>query len=378
MAYVSALPTAGARRPAWRLPSVHLLGGLLMVLGVAVLTLVPVLVVVVGSFDVAAAGEPARYGLDAWRQALLESPRTRSALLNSFLLALRGPAGAAIGFGLAWLVIRTRLPARGLIESALWTAYFLPALPVTVGWILLLDPHYGLLNQLAQTLPFVSGPLFNVYSIPGILWIHMTVSTVPVMVILLGPAIRQLDASLEEAGRVCGGRPWHVFRRITLPLLMPAILTGGLIGFIRGLEAFEVEQVVGRPADIYVYSTRIFDLVSLTPPQFPEAMALSTFVLAILAVIAMLYQRLAQGRHHATLGGRGMSYQPLRLGRGRYVISALLLAFLAFVVVVPIVMLLVGSAMTLFGFFDLAQPFTTRHWERVLSDPAFRTSMRNS
>ena len=119
-----------------------------MVLGVAVLTLVPVLVVVVGSFDVAGTGEPARYGLDAWRQALLESPRTRSALLNSFLLALRGPAGAAIGFGLAWLVIRTRLPGRGLIEPALWTAYFLPALPVTVGWILLLDPHYGLLNQL--------------------------------------------------------------------------------------------------------------------------------------------------------------------------------------------------------------------------------------
>ena len=164
----------------------------------------------------------------------------------------------------------------------------------------------------------MSGPLFDVYSIPGILWIHMTVSTVPVMVILLGPAIRQLDASLEEAGRVCGGRPGHVFRRITLPLLMPAILTGGLIGFIRGLEAFEVEQVVGRPAGIYVYSTRIFDLASWTPPQFPEAMALSTFVLAILAVIAMLYQRLAQGRHHATLGGRGMSYRPLRLGRGRY------------------------------------------------------------
>ena len=130
---------------------------------------------------------------------------------------------------------------------------------------------------------------------------HIVASSVPVMVVLLGPAIRQLDASFEEVGRVCGAGAFAVFRQITLPILAPAILTGTLAGFIKSLEAFEVEQLLGRPAGIYVYSTRIYDLASWEPPNFAGAMALSTFVLFILLLIAIAYQRLNRAhriRHH--------------------------------------------------------------------------------
>jgi iron(III) transport system permease protein len=254
----------------------------------------------------------------------------------------------------------------------------MPALPVTLGWILLLDPKYGQLNALLKNLPWVTGPVFDIYSIPGILWIHMTAATVPVMVILLGPAIRQLDASLEESARVCGARPLQIFRKITLPILAPAILTGALAGFIRGLEAFEVEQIVGRPAGIYVYSTRIYDLITWEPPLFPEAMALSTFVLTILVVIAVIYQRNTAGRYHATLTGRGVTFRRLTTGPWRYAVAAFLLAFLAFTVLLPMAMLIAGSFMKLFGFFNIADPFTPRHWQTVLRDPVFLISLRNS
>ena len=66
-----------------------------------------------------------------------------------------------------------------------------------------------------------------------------------------------------------------------------------------------VEQVVGRPAGIYVYSTRIYDLITWEPPLFAEAMALSTFVLGILLLMALVYQRAAEGRQYATITGRG-------------------------------------------------------------------------
>jgi len=365
-------------RPRLPLPSSRVVGGLLLLLGVAIVTLVPALVVVGGSFDVAKPGQPLRLGLDAWQQALVESPRTRSAILNSFLLSLRAPVGALIAFLIAWLLIRTRVPGRRLIEFAFWVAFFMPALPVTLGWILLLDPKYGLLNMAVQTLPGVSGAPFNVYSLGGILWIHMTAATVPVMVILLGPSIRQLDASLEESARVCGARPLQLFRKITLPILAPAIVTAALAGFIRGLEAFEVEQVVGRPAGIYVYSTRIYDLITWEPPLFAEAMALSTFVLGILLLIALVYQRAAEGRQHATITGRGMSFHPLTAGRWRYPVAAALLLFLAVSVLLPTSMLFVGSFMKLFGFFNVPEPLTTRHWATVLRDPVFLISLRNS
>jgi len=357
--------------------SFQLVAGLLVLAGIATLTLVPVLFVIVGSFDVRQSGDPATFGLEAWRSSLLDSPRTRSAVGYSFLLALRAPVAAVVAFFLAWLIIRTRLPARSFIEFAFWVAFFLPALPVTLGWILVLDPNYGLLNAGVRSILPLNGPLFNIYSVAGILWVHVTAATVPVMVILLGPALRQLDASLEDSARACGSSPLQVFQKISLPILAPAVLTAALAGFIRSLEAFEVEQVLGRPAGIYVYSTRIYDLITWEPPLFPEAMALSTFVLGILVVIAVIYQRYSQGRGFATITGRGVTFRPLATGAWRYPASALLFGLVAIVVLLPIAMLVGGSFMKLFGFFG-SDSFTTQHWQRVLHDPVFLLSVRNS
>jgi iron(III) transport system permease protein len=349
----------------------------LLLAAVATVTLVPVSFVIIGSFDVQQSGDLRTFSLEAWRTALLDSPRTQSAIGYSLLLALRAPVAAVAAFFLAWLLIRTRLPGRSFIELALWIAFFLPILPVTLGWILILDPNYGLLNAGLKNLAFVQGPVFNIFSVPGILWVHITAASVPVMIILLGPAIRQLDASLEDSARVCGSNPLQVFRRITFPILAPAVLTAALAGFIRSLEAFEVEQILGRPSGIYVYSTRIYDLISWEPPKFPEAMAISTVVLTLLVVIAAGYQRLGL-RGHATITGRGVSFRPLATGRWRYAASALFFLLIGVVVVVPVCMLVSGSFMKLFGFFFIADPFSTRHWEQVLRDPAFLLSLRNS
>lgn len=378
MASIEALPQQSTQRLwAFRLPA-HFTVGFLLLIGVAVLTLVPVLVVIIGSFDIQQTGNPATFSLDAWRQTLLESPRTQSAIAFSFLLALRAPAAALVAFFLAWLLIRTQLPGRSIIEFAFWLAFFFPILPIALGWILLLDPDSGLVNLALKHLIPIDGPIFNIFSVAGILWVHVTAASVPVMVILLGPAIRQLDATLEEAARVCGASPLKVFRKITLPILAPAVLTGALAGFIRSLEAFEVEQLLGRPAGIYVYSTRIYDLITWEPPLFPQAMALSTFMLTVLVIIALFYQRFSSERHFATITGRSAAFHPLITGRWRYIISAFLFTLITITVVLPITMLVSGSFMKLFGFFTINEPFTIQHWLQVLRDPVFLLSLRNS
>ena len=343
------------------------LGGFLL-LAVAAVSLSPVLVVIAGSFE----------DSGAWRSLLFESGQARSALGYSVLFAARAPFAALIGFLLAWLLIRVRIPGREFIEFMLWIAFFLPLIPVTLGWMLLLDSPTGLLNKWLAALPFVDGPVFDVSSLAGILWVHMTASSVPVMVILLGPAIRQMDASFEEAGRVCGSGPFEVFRRITLPLLLPAIVTGAILGFIRGLEAFEVEQLLGVKEKIYVYSTHVYALINWEPPRFSEAMAMSTLVLGGLLVIALFYQRYTSERGHATVTGSGMSIREIPLGRGRWILAALFFALVFVTVVVPIAFLLLGTSMTLFGFFHIPGPFTTEHWLTVLDDPAFVPSIVNT
>jgi iron(III) transport system permease protein len=228
-----------------------------------------------------------------------------------------------------------------------------------------------------MTLPFIHSPPFNINSIGGILWVHIAASSVPVMIIILAPAIRQLDASFEEVARVCGSGPISVFRRITLPILAPAILTGALAGYIKSLEAFEVEQLLGRPIGIFVYSTRIYDLVSWEPPNFKAAMALSSFMLVVLLVIAIIYQRLTENVGHATIG-RAANFRHLSVGRVRWIISAALCLVVAVSLFFPLFMLVCGSFMKLFGFFNIAAPFTTEHWRTVLGDPTFVSSLMNT
>jgi iron(III) transport system permease protein len=341
--------------------------GLALLAAVGLITAAPVLVVVAGAIDA-----------NVWQETFVDSRANRSALGYSFLLALRAPIAAVLGFLIAWLLIRLELPGGRFIEFAMWVTLFVPILPVTLSWILALSPRYGLINQAFLALPFVSAPPFDIYSVGGILWVHVIASSVPVMVVLLGPAIRQLDASFEEIGRVCGSRPFEVFRRITLPLLAPAILTGTLAGFIKSLEAFEVEQLLGRPADIFVYSTRIYDLASWEPPNFKAAMVLSTVVLLVLLAVAALYQRLNRRFDYATILGRGASFRRLRIGRARWLVSGALFLVISVSLLFPLGMLLVGSSMKLFGFFNIAEPYTTEHWTAVLRDATFMRSLVNS
>jgi iron(III) transport system permease protein len=352
--------------PSWRLlPRLQLGFGLAFFALIALVTLAPVIVVIAGAF------------IDnVWHETFIENAANRSALGYSFLLALRAPIAALIGFLIAWLLIRIRIPGGRFIEFAMWVSFFVPLLPVTLSWILLLNPRYGLINQIFRSL-FGIAP-FNIYSVSGILWVHIVASSVPVMVVLLGPAIRQLDASFEEVARVCGSGPFSVFRRITLPILAPVILTGTLAGFIKSLEAFEVEQLLGRPAGIYVYSTRIYDLAAWEPPKFADAMALSTFVLAILLVIAVAYQRLSRRYTYATVLGRGANFRQLQIGWTRWLIAAALMLAVAISLLCPLVMLVCGSFMKLFGFFSIPSPYTLDHWREVLNDPLFVNSLSNS
>jgi iron(III) transport system permease protein len=351
-----------AKRTSW------VVWGTLLLLAVAAVTLAPILVVIGGSLD-----DP-----KIWPKVLFESQAARDALAYSLLFAVRAPFAAVIGFFIAWLLIRIPIPGRNFLEFMFWIAFFMPLIPMTLGWSLVLDAHDGILNNLLKELPFITEAAFDVHSIGGIFWVHMTASSVPVMIILLGPAIRQLDASFEEAGRICGSGALQVFRRITLPLLAPPIVTGTLLGFIRGLEAFEVEQLLGAPARIFVYTTHVYALVNWEPPRFAEAMAISTAVLFVLLLLALAYQRYTLGGSHATITGANMSVRRFSIGRWRWALAAALFLLVLVVVVVPMAFLVLGSLMKLFGVFGIREPFTLEHWRTALLDTNFLPALRNT
>jgi iron(III) transport system permease protein len=232
---------------------------LLILVGFLVLT--PLALMIFNSFQTARPGEPIVYSVDGWYRAFT-TPGIVMAMTNTFRLAITRQAIALlVGAFFAWLIARTDMPMKGTLEFLFWLSFFLPALPETMGWILLLDPKYGLLNQALIGLGTIKEPLFNIYSFWGIVWAHLG-GTASVKVMLLAPAFRNLDAALEEASRICGASGRHTFFHIVVPVMMPAILVTTILGIIRSFEAFEVELLLGTPIGLQVYSTKIHELVT--------------------------------------------------------------------------------------------------------------------
>jgi iron(III) transport system permease protein len=159
---------------------------------------------------------------------------------------------------------------------------------------------------------------------------------------------------------------------------MPAILVTTILGIIRSLEAFEIELLLGTPIGLQVYSTKIHELVTWEPPQFAPAMALSTVFLGVLLVMVALQRRYIANRNYETITGRGFSIRPVQLGRWRYPAFALVLFFAVVVTLVPTALLLIGTFMKLFGFFNIAEPWTLENWRATLNDPVLLRSLWNT
>jgi iron(III) transport system permease protein len=358
----------------FRLPSLPMT---LLMLVVGFLVLTPLALMILNSFQIARPGQPIVWGLEGWVKAF-STPGIIKAMTNTFTLAITRQAIALlIGAFFAWLIARTDLPMKGLLEFFFWLSFFLPALPETMGWILLLDPKYGLLNQGLIGIGVASQSWFNIYSFWGIVWAHMG-GTVSVKVMLLAPAFRNLDAALEESSRISGASGSRTFFRIVVPVMMPAILVTTILGIIRSLEAFEIELLLGTPIGLQVYSTKIHELVTWEPPQFAPAMALSTVFLGVLLMMVAFQRRYISKRIYTTVTGRGFSTRPTPLGRWRYPAFALVLTFALVITVLPTVLLVTGTFMKLFGFFNIAEPWTLENWRATLNDPVLFRSLWNT
>jgi iron(III) transport system permease protein len=339
----------------------------------------PLLFLLTGSFNLAPPGKLAIYGVDNWIRAFTDV-ETLSALWMSFLLSVvRLLPAMALSVLFAWLIARTDMPGGKIIESFCWIAYFVPDFPLVLAWILLLDPNFGFLNKLAGNLPLVDGALFNPYSFWGIVWVHTSTGGIWFKVMLLVPVFRRLGATLEEAARVaganCGSMLWH----ITLPLLAPMILAVSVLSFIRGLQSFNTELLLGTPAGIYVYSTKIYDYLQREPRAYGEATALGSVFLLVLAILLFFYWKYLSGnRKFTVVTGQGYSTMRVKLGRWRWVAFTGCLVYGAVMMLLPLTFLVIGSFMRRYGFFNIAAPFTLNHWHNLLTDPIFLVALKNS
>jgi len=337
--------------------------------------LYPLTLIVINSFNTATIAEPEVYGLDAWRKAFAEPGIWRS-LWNSVkigivLQIIALPSGIFI----SWLLARTNIYGAGLFEFGFWISFILPNLATTFGWMLLLDPSTGLVNNWLRQLPF--GLNFDIYSFWGIIWAHVMANGISTKVMLMTPAFRRMDASLEEASRMSGASPFTTLLRITIPAMTPVIIVVFLLSVIRIFSSFETELLLGVPWGFYVYATKIVDLARQEPPLVNQAAALGSVILIFLVAFIPIQRRLIARRHFTTVTGQ---FKPKIIELGVWRIPATI--FVGFVVflldVVPILSVFGGSFMTRFGFFNLPKTWTTEYWRMALSDPRILQGLQNT
>ncbi len=339
----------------------------------------PVILIFIQSFNVAGYIEGQyKFGLGHWREAFAE-PDVFESLRNTILIFA---AYTAISFPLAvlisWVLARTPIPFSKSLEFMFWVSFMLPALTTTIGWTLLLDPYFGFINVAFRQLPFIKEYIFDIYSVEGIVFAHLVGNALSQKVMLLTPAFRNMNVTLEEAGRVSGAGRFMTMVRVTLPVMVPAMVVVFLLNLVRMFNTFEIEQILGTPIGFFVYSTQIYDYVRENePPEYGQATALASLTLLIILMIVPLQRWLLTRRQYTTVSG---NFKPglVHLGWIQPLAFWIILTIVALLTIVPVLTLLGGSFMTRAGFFQANPTYTLAHWNFVFSDPLFFKALRTT
>jgi iron(III) transport system permease protein len=364
-------PTLRAGVPAFVMAVILLTLGLFLIYPVVLILLTSFMVqpeVFVG---------PRQWGLDNWIKGF-EDPRILRALWNTFLVwGLTMVISLPVSIIISWTLARTRIPFSHTIEFLFWVAYMTPG--GVIAWILLADPQIGILNvALRQVFTGLTDGPFNIFSLWGIVWVNLMGNGIALKVMLLTPAFRNMDVSLEEAARVGGSSSVRTMLRITLPLMIAPIAMVFALQLVKIFQSFETELLLGTPWGFYVYSTLIYELVRTTePPLYSQAAVLASLTLLIIALIIPFQRWILSRREYTTLTG---SFKPglLDLGLWKWVVFALL-ALLHFVLTaVQFASLVLGSFMTRSGYFKIDPIFSLEHWQFVFNESLFLTALRTT
>jgi iron(III) transport system permease protein len=267
--------------------------------------------------------------LDNFSHVLL-SGATYKVLLTTFVFAGGSLAFSfALALTLAWLIERTDLPFRNGFYVIIVASLGMPQVIAAIAWALLGDPLNGILNIPLRGLFDLQGrgPI-NVFSVPGLIFVQ-GLTLVPITFLLVTAAFRGMNVTMEDAARASGARFRVVLRRITLPMLAPALLSALIYQFVTVIESFDIPLVIGLRGGIRVLSTQIY--LQAEPaaglPNYGLSSAYS-IILLLLALGPLLFYNwmISRSERYATITGQ--DFRPQRMPLGRWKVPAVSLAVL--------------------------------------------------
>src|SRR5215203_3647076 len=254
---------------------------------------------------------------------LVNDPTLLDPFITTFILAFSTSLiCCVVAAPMGWLVARTDMPMRRTVRVLVTASFVTPPFLGAIAWELLAAPNSGLLNKLYRMVTGADSDavLFNIYSFPGLIFV-IACYTFPYVFVLVANALDRTPGELEDASSILGGKTWVTARRITIPLVLPAILAGALVAFLQAMTLFGSPAILALPAGFHTMTTKIWSLFQY-PPK-PELAAAASLPLLILTVMLLRAEHMILGRRsYAVLGGKNSAPRIIRLGWLKWVAIA--------------------------------------------------------
>ncbi len=298
-----------------------------------------------------------------WKRVMTSSIANKmlwTPLGNSLVIAVSvAVLGITLGSVLAWLMVRSDLPHKKFFSLALIIPYMIPSWCKSMAWLTIFKNERvggaaGVLGYLGIQTPdwLAYGPV----AIIAVLVIHYYAYAY----LLVSAALGSINSELEEMGSILGAGKARILRKITFPLVLPAILSAVIMTFSKAMGTFGVPSMLGLKIGYYTVSTTMYN--SIQNGQNRVAFAISLILIGIASLSVFLNQKaIGTRKSYSTIGGKGGRTNPIPLGKWRPVITGLLYAFIAVAVVIPVVIPLYQSFMLEAGNYGLDN-LTLHYW----------------
>jgi iron(III) transport system permease protein len=237
-------------------------------------------------------------------------------MATTLAVALASGAGATVvAAPIAWLIARSDMPWRGPIRTLIMASFVTPPFLGAIAWEILAAPNSGALNALWRGLTGASADetLFNIYSVAGLAFV-IGCYTFSYVFVLIANALERIPAELEDSSSILGAGALGTLLRITLPLVLPAVLAGSLVAFLQAMTLFGSPAILAMPAGFHTLTTKIWSLFQY-PPKPGLAAAAALPLLALTVLLLWTQARLLGRRSYAVIGGRHGAPRRVPLGR---------------------------------------------------------------
>nr|WP_275983734.1 iron ABC transporter permease [Paenibacillus hamazuiensis] len=282
-------------------------------------------------------------------------------LLNSFNIAIWvSVLSMIVGGTLAWLVTRTDIPLKKTIGFLAIIPYMLPSWIKAFAWLVVFkNDRIGGSQGLLQYVFGFNPPDWLSYGFLPIT-LNLTAHYYTFFYLLIAVALSSINSSLEEAADIMGASRLTILRKVTFPLVTPAILSALILTFSKSMGTFGVAAFLGLPVKYYTIATMLYG--SMKNRMISDAYVLSIILIAISSITIYINQRaIGKRKSYATIGGKDSRKNMTPLGRWKYPAVIAVLLFMFSAALFPLLLLLLQSFMLKDGDYSWAN-FTTHFW----------------